>query len=84
MISSILSKTASSKLLGLEVVKMSIIFPKVPVILRRTFKQSREYPEDNNDVPSFLCNFSAPALSDFVFALLPSADSASSMMMIPP
>ncbi len=49
-------------------------------MLRRTFKQSREYPA----VRLFSSELSAPALTAFAFALQPRADSASSMIMIPP
>ena len=79
MISSILSNTASSKSLGFDVVNISMIFPGPPVIESKTFKQSREYPEEE-DVDK-LPGSSSP---DLIFVLLPSADSASSIMIMPP
>ena len=58
------------------------MLPKLPVMESKTFKQSREYPEEeeDGDVPTLLSS----DLSGFVLALLPRADSASSIIMIPP
>ena len=81
MISSILSNTASSKSLGFEVVNISMIFPGPPVIESKTFKQSREYPEEEEGDVDKLPGSSSP---DLIFVLLPSADSASSIMIMPP
>ena len=59
------------------------MFPKLPVVLRRKFKQSRKNPEDD-DVLQFSSVLSDPSLSGLVFARLPSADSASSIIIMPP
>lgn len=82
MCSSILSSTASSSLLGFDVVSMSMMFPKVPVMLRSTLRQSREYPAEED--LSLLSPPVRSATCSAVFDLLPRAHSASSMMIMPP